>query len=98
MTLTRAKIVVRVCEKVGLSRDDAINVVEAMFDIIKAALERGEQVKIMNFGIFSLRAKNPRRGRNPKSGADILIAGRKVVTFKASDEMKKSVNSGSASA
>jgi integration host factor subunit alpha len=97
MTMTRAEIVNRVCEKHGLSKDESTSIVEATFDIIKAALERGEKVKIMNFGIFSVRAKKPRRGHNPKTGADIIITGRNVLRFKASEEMKKSLNSGSAS-
>ena len=81
----------RLSEKAGVSEDDAINLVETTFQIVKAALERGEKVKIHNFGNFTVRSKNPRRGRNPRTGAEIIIPGRRVLSFKASPVMRKTI-------
>jgi len=92
-TMTKAEIIRRVCEKNSVSSVDASHIVEAAFEIMKASLERGEKVKIQNFGNFAILTKNPRKGRNPYSGEEILVAGRKVVTFKPSPAMKKAVNS-----
>jgi integration host factor subunit alpha len=91
MTMTKDELIGRTCEKAHLSKDDATNIIEATFEIIKASLERGEQVKIKNFGIFSVRAKKVRRGRNPQTGAEIVIPGHKSLTFKPSTLMKKTV-------
>lgn len=91
MGLTKAEIITRISEKNGVSKNDATNIVEATFDIIKASLERGEKVRIQNFGKFSVRTKNQRRGRNPQTGGEIVIPGHKVVTFAASLTMKESV-------
>jgi len=93
--MTKAEIVDRVCDKNKPSRSDGINTVEATFKIIKASLERGEKVKIKNFGNFAVRTKHRRRGRNPQTGEEIVISGRKVLTFTASPAMKKKVNSAS---
>ena len=90
--MTKAEIVARISEKNGLSRIDATNFVEATFEIIKASLERGEKVKIKNFGRFVVRTKRERRGRNPTTGADIVIPAHRVLTFKPGPAMKKTVN------
>ena len=76
-------------------KKEATDVVEATFDIIKAALEKGEKVKISGFGNFVINSKNPRKGRNPQTGEEIIIAGRKVLTFKPSQILKKNLNSSS---
>jgi nucleoid DNA-binding protein len=89
--MTKAEIISRICEKAHVAKDDATNVVEAIFEIIKASLERGEPVKIINFGNFTVRTKHPRKGRNPQTGAEIIIAGHETLTFKASTAMKKTV-------
>lgn len=91
--MTKAEIIARIYEKVGFSKKDATDVVEATFDIIKSCLERGEKVKISGFGNFVVNAKRPRKGRNPQTGDEIIIVGRKVLTFKASQILKKSLNS-----
>jgi integration host factor subunit alpha len=91
MTTTKAEMVSQLCKKAHVSKEDATNLVEGTFEIIKAFLERGEPVKISGFGIFVVRTKRPRKGRNPTTGAEILIPRHKVVTFKASPIMKKSV-------
>lgn len=76
MGLTKAEIITRISEKNGVSKNDATNIVEATFDIIKASLERGEKVRIQNFGKFSVRTKNQRRGRNPQTGGYPRAQGR----------------------
>jgi nucleoid DNA-binding protein len=86
VTMTKAEIVHRVCEKNTVSSIDASNIVEAAFEIIKGFLRAWRKSK--NFGNFAVRTKNPRRGRNPYSGEEIVIAGRKVF-FKPSPAMKK---------
>ena len=91
MAITKAEIVNRLCEKTNVSEGDATNLVEHTFEIIKASLERGEPVKIHGFGTFAVRNKRQRKGRNPQTGAEILISGRKVVAFKAGPTMKKTV-------
>ena len=91
MTMTKAEIITRICEKAHISKDDAINIVEGTFEIIKASLERGESVKISTFGTFVVRTKRTRKGRNPQTGAEIVIPEHKVLTFKTSPVMKKTV-------
>lgn len=93
--MTKADIVVRIYEKVGFSKKEAADVVEATFEIIKGCLERGEKVKISGFGNFVVNTKRPRKGRNPQTGNDIIIIGRKVLTFKPSQILKKSLNTSS---
>ena len=87
--MTKAEIVSRICEKNRISNSDAANIVEATFEVIKAALERGENVKLTNFGQFAIRAKNTRRGRNLHTGAEIVIPAHKIVTFSAGPALKK---------
>ena len=96
--MTKADIITRIYEKVGFSKKDATDVVEATFDIIKNCLEKGVKVKISGFGNFAVNTKRPRKGRNPQTGDEIIIVGRKVLTFKASQIMKKSLNGSAASA
>ena len=90
--MTKAEIVLRIYEKVGFSKKEASDVVEATFEIIKSCLERGEKVKVSGFGNFVVNTKRPRKGRNPQPGDDIIIVGRKVLTFKPSQILKKSLN------
>ena len=91
--MTKADIIVRIYEKVGFSKKEATDVVEATFEIIKNCLQRGEKVKISGFGNFVVNSKRPRRGRNPQTGDEIIIVGRKVLTFKPSQILKKNLNS-----
>jgi len=90
--MTKADIVGRIYEKVGFSKKDATDVVEATFEIIKTSLEKGEKVKLSGFGNFIVNSKRPRKGRNPQTGEEITIVGRKVLTFKASQILKKDLN------
>jgi integration host factor subunit alpha len=90
--MTKADIVARIYEKVGFSKKEAADVVETTFEVIKGCLERGEKVKISGFGNFVVNNKHPRKGRNPQTGEEIVIVGRKVLTFKASQILKKNLN------
>ena len=90
--MTKADIVARIYEKVGFSKKDATDVVEATFEIIKTCLEKGDKVKLSGFGNFIVNSKRPRKGRNPQTGEEITIVGRKVLTFKASQSLKKDLN------
>jgi integration host factor subunit alpha len=92
MTVTKADIVDHVFEKVGFSKKEATEVVESIFDIVKRHLEEGQKVKVSGFGTFVVHDKQPRRGRNPQTGDSIVIRGRRVLGFKASPVLKKSLN------
>jgi integration host factor subunit alpha len=91
-TMTKADIVERIYEKVGFSKKEASEVVESIFEVIKSRLEHGDKVKISGFGNFVVNQKRPRKGRNPQTGEEIIITGRKVLTFKASQVLKKTIN------
>jgi integration host factor subunit alpha len=92
VTTTKADIVERIYEKLGFSKKEATEVVEAVFEIVKHSLERGEKVKVSGFGNFIVHEKRPRKGRNPQTGEEITITGRKVLSFKASQVLKKTMN------
>lgn len=92
MTMTKGDIVERVHSKAGFSKKDASDVVESVFEIMKQRLERGDKVKISGFGNFIVNEKRPRKGRNPQTGGDIVISGRRVLTFKASQVLKRDMN------
>ena len=92
MTMTKGDIVEFIHEKVGFSKKEASDVVESIFEVIKDRLGHGEKVKISGFGNFVVNQKRPRKGRNPQTGEEITITGRRVLTFKASQVLKKSMN------
>jgi integration host factor subunit alpha len=92
MALTKADLVEKVFKKVGFSKNQAMEIVETVFETIKEVLERGEKIKISGFGNFALRNKKTRVGRNPKTGQTIEISARRVVTFKASPVLKARIN------
>jgi len=87
--MTKADLVEIVFEKVGLSKKEAQDIIEIIFDTIKESFIEGESVKISGFGTFNVRKKNSRRGRNPKTGEEIEITPRRVLTFRASNQLKK---------
>jgi len=87
-TMTKADIVERIYEKVGFSKKEASEVVESIFEIIKARLEHGDKVKISGFGNFVVNQKRPRKGRNPQTGTPIKIPATKVVKFKPGKQLK----------
>lgn len=94
MAVTKAEMAEMLYEKVGLNKREAKGMVETFFDEIRGSLVDGEEVKLSGFGNFSLRSKNPRPGRNPKTGVEITITARRVVTFHASQKLKARVNGG----
>lgn len=92
MTLTKAELADLLFEKVGLNKREAKDMVESFFEEVRAALEAGQGVKLSGFGNFQLRDKPQRPGRNPKTGEEIPITARRVVTFHASQKLKSMVD------
>lgn len=90
-TLTRADLAEAMNRKLGLSRTDSLSMVEAILDLMSDALGEGENVKISGFGTFLLRDKSERVGRNPKTGVEVPITPRRVLTFRASQMLKDRV-------
>lgn len=91
MALTKAELADLLFENVGLNKREAKDMVESFFEEVRAALENGEGVKLSGFGNFHLRTKPQRPGRNPKTGEEIPITARRVVTFHASQKLKTMV-------
>ena len=89
--MTKADLVEIIFEKVGLSKKEAQDIIEIIFDTIKVAFVEGESVKIPGFGTFSVRKKAARRGRNPQTGEELIITPRRVLTFKASNQLKDAI-------
>ncbi|SEM78258.1 integration host factor subunit alpha [Roseovarius tolerans] len=96
-TLTRMDLSEAIFREVGLSRNDAAQMVESVLDHMSDALVEGEQVKISSFGTFSARDKTARVGRNPKTGEEVPINPRRVLTFRPSHLMKDRVAAGNKS-
>ncbi|MBU1220403.1 integration host factor subunit alpha [Myxococcota bacterium] len=91
--MTKADIIDKVYESVsGLSKKEATDIVDSIFGAIKDTLKKGESIKISGFGNFIIRSKNARPGRNPKTGSNITISERHVLTFRPSQIMKKALN------
>ncbi len=86
--LTKADIAEMLYEELGLNKREAKEIVEIFFEEVRCALESNEQVKLSGFGNFDLRDKNTRPGRNPKTGEEIPISARRVVTFKPGQKLK----------
>jgi len=93
-TLTRADLAETINRKMGLSRAESLDLVEAILSQMSDALARGENVKISGFGSFVLRDKRERIGRNPKTGVEVPITPRRVMTFRASQLLKERVAKG----
>ena|SRR5689334_8604755 len=91
MALTKADLAESRFNELGLNKREAKEFVELFFDKIRDALVSGQHVKLSGFGNFGLRQKNPRPGRNPKTGEEIPITARRVVTFRASHKLKERV-------
>ncbi len=92
MTMTKADLVKIICEKMGFALKEATEIVDRVFGILKDTLEGGEKVKISGFGNFVVHQKRPRKGRNPKTGEETVISGRRVLTFKPSIVLRKALN------
>lgn len=91
MALTKAELADLLYEQVGLNKREAKDMVEAFFEEVRIALEAGDSVKLSGFGNFELRKKSERPGRNPKTGEEIPISARRVVTFHASKKLKSTI-------
>ena len=91
MSLTKADMADRLFNEVGLNKREAKEFVDAYFETIRQALENGENVKLSGFGNFQLREKNQRPGRNPKTGEEIPISARRVVTFRPGQKLRARV-------
>ena len=89
-TWTRNDIIEAISDNVGLSFTDSSIIIEEIFEFLLNELEKGEDVKISSFGTFSVRHKRPRIGRNPKTGVEVPITERNVVTFSSSNVLKSS--------
>ena len=92
MTITKADLATLLHEKLGLNKREAADVVMAFFEEISSELERGDTVKLSGFGVFCLRNKNSRPGRNPKTGEMIPVSARRVVMFHPSHILKALVH------
>ena len=90
--LTKAVIVESVNNQLGLSKKECGEMVETLLEIIKSTLASGEDVLINRFGKFSVKNKRKRRGRNPETGEDLMLAPRRVVTFKCSGKLRNRIN------
>jgi len=93
-TLTKAGLTDILFERVGLNKREAKELVDAFYAEISNSLEKGQEVRISGFGNFTIRDKPPRPGRNPKTGEEIPISARRVVTFQASQKLKSAVEGG----
>ncbi|MGD9105906.1 MAG: integration host factor subunit alpha [Desulfobacterales bacterium] len=92
MTLTKAQIVETTQNQTDFTKKRSSEIVEALIDLIKDTLTSGEDVMISNFGKFCLNHKDERKGRNPATGEDMMLASRKVVTFKYSGKLRDRIN------
>lgn len=90
-TVTKAELAEALFERLGLNKREAKDMVDSFFDELRLALQRGDSVKLSGFGNFQLRDKPQRPGRNPKTGEEIAITARRVVTFHASQKLKAAV-------
>jgi integration host factor subunit alpha len=91
MALTKAEMAENLFEELGLNKREAKELVEIFFEEVRLALEQGREVKLSGFGNFILRDKNQRPGRNPKTGEQIPISARRVVTFRPGQKLKARV-------
>ena len=92
MTLTKAYLIEVIKNQNGFTRKKAADTIETMLEIIKETLVSGDDVLISGFGKFCVKCKDRRRGRNPATGKDMMLPGRKVVTFKCSGKLRAKVN------
>jgi integration host factor subunit alpha len=92
MALTKTQIANAIHDRLGIARKHSAELVEALLEIIKKKLENGEDVLVSGFGRFCVKNKNQRKGRNPATGGDLLLAKRRVVTFRCSPVLRKKIN------
>jgi integration host factor subunit alpha len=94
MTLTKDDLIQTLYDQSGFSKQKARTTIETVFELVKKALESGDDVLVSGFGKFIVRKKEARRGRNPATGEDINLDARKVITFKCSPVMRDRINDG----
>jgi integration host factor subunit alpha len=94
VTLTKEKIITSIYDQVGLSKSQSQSVVEKLIEIIKEALEKGEDILISGFGKFAVKSKTERRGRNPQTTEELRLRARRVVVFKTSGVLRDRINGG----
>lgn len=92
MALTKDDIVTSIYNDLGLSKNQAVTIVETLLEIIKKTLETGEDVLISGFGKFCVKEKRQRRGRNPQTAEEIMLRARRIVTFRCSGVLRDSIN------
>jgi len=92
VALTKFDIVKSLNDEIGLNKREAKELVDSFFDNIKKLLSQGQEVKLSGFGNFQLKDKSSRPGRNPRTGENVEITARRVVTFKSGQKLKESVN------
>jgi len=92
--VTKADIIERVSEKIGVTKKESQDLVELVLYLLKSTLESGEKIKISGFGNFEVRNKKDRRGRNPQTGETITIGARRILSFKPSMRLKAAINCG----
>ncbi len=91
MALTKSDVVAKVHD-LGFTKKKSVDIIETLLETIKSTLEKSDDVLISGFGKFCVKQKNQRRGRNPATGADLILKERKVVTFKCSGKLRKKIN------
>jgi integration host factor subunit alpha len=92
MALTKAHIVKAIAEQIGFPKNHSSEIVETLLELIKSSLGSGEDLLISGFGKFYVKEKAERRGRNPATGEDMVLAPRRVVTFKCSGKLRDRIN------
>ena len=94
MSITKAHLTDSIRNQLGLPKNQSIQAVESILEIIKETLENGEDVMITGFGKFLVKEKKERRGRSPQTGEDLMLGSRRVVRFKCSDKLRERMNRG----
>jgi integration host factor subunit alpha len=89
MSMTKIDIIDSIYEKLGIQKKDCVKIVESVFEIIKDDLDKGNDVMISGFGKWTVKSKKARKGRNPQTGEALMVAARRVVTFKPSTVLRK---------
>ena len=90
--MRKADIATRIHQEAEIPEEVAVTLLEGILDLFKATLQQGEPISIQNFGVFTVRSKASRTGRNPRTGEEIIIAPRRVMTFRASPQFRTEVN------
>ena len=94
MALTKNAIVEQIQSQLGFPKNQSVEIVESLLELVKSALESGDNVLVSGFGKFCVKDKKARKGRNPATGQNLMLKPRRVVTFKWSGQLRKKVNGG----